>query len=83
MLKDFRVTAEERLNETERADRPSFMVTPDEEIEACGEQSPRQKKLSPSPEWCRQRMAQLAETDDEDQQTGEMVVKLRIGHALG
>jgi len=83
MLKDFRVTAEECLDETERADRPRVMVTPDEEIDACGEQSPGQKKLRPSPEWRRQGLAQLAETDDEDQHTSEMVVKLRIGHALG
>ena len=76
MLKDFRIIAEERLHQTERADGPSFMVTPNEEKGACCQQSSRQKKPRPSPEGCRQGLVQLAETDDEDQQTDEMVVKL-------
>ncbi len=31
MLKDFRVTAEKGLNETEGADRPRIMIAPDKE----------------------------------------------------
>jgi hypothetical protein len=31
MLKDFRVTAEKGLNETEGADRPRVMIAPDKE----------------------------------------------------
>ena len=34
MLKDFRVAAEEGLHETERADRPRIMITPDKEKKA-------------------------------------------------
>jgi len=82
MLKNLRVTAEERFHETERADRPSFTVTPDEEVQAYGEQSSRQKKPSPSPERRCQRLAQLAQADDQNQYSNEMMVKLRIGHAL-
>jgi len=79
MLKDFRLTSEERPHETERADRPSIMVAPDKKKEACCEQGPGQKKPGPSPEWYSQRLPQLTETDDEYQHAGKVMIELGIG----
>ena len=81
MLKDFRVTAEEGLHETERTDRPSVMVAPDKEKGACCEQGSRQKKPGPSPEWHGQSLAQFTKPNDEHQYAGEVMIELRVSDA--
>jgi hypothetical protein len=81
MLKDFRVTCEKRLHETERADRPSIMIAPDEKKEAGCEQGSGQKKPCPRPKRHIQCLTQFTEADDEYQHAGKVMIELGVGDA--
>ena len=70
------------LRKTERSDRPGFVVAPNQEDDTAQQHGSRQQE--PSPEQRRQirGLAQLGTTYQQDKEPGEVVVKLRVGHAL-
>ena len=85
VLDNFRVTAGEGLNKTERSDRPRFMIAPDQREMtaahvnmAAGRRSLAQAQGRHMPRLG----CNSAQPYDEDKDAGEVMIKLRVGNAL-
>ncbi|TKS61509.1 MAG: hypothetical protein EWM73_02950 [Nitrospira sp.] len=73
----------EGLHKAARSDRPGFVVAPDQENDTAQQHGSRQQKPGPEQNWPMQGLAQFGTTHQQDKEPGEVVVKLRIRHALG
>ena len=82
VLDDLRVMTGEGLRKTERSDQPGFVVAPNQAGDTAQQHGSRQQEPVPEQRCQMQGLAQLGTTYQQDKESGEAVVKLRLGHAL-
>src|SRR3989475_8346870 len=76
VLDDLPVGAEERLDETERADRPGLVIAPDQQETSRSEHRHRQQKTKAGEGGERQGIPEFAEDNKEKKHPGGVEVKI-------